>query len=45
MAKKQSKEIEKTEKIDKHGLTPKQFEQWELSEVSLEMFKREHNIK
>ena len=36
MAKKKSKPIEK----ELHGLTPEQFAEWELMEISLEIYKK-----
>ena len=41
MAKKKSKPTEK----DLHGLTPEQFAEWELLEVSLESYKKLKSIK
>ena len=40
-----AKEKSKPEEVDQHGLTPEQFEDWELSELSIESYKKLKNIK
>ena len=35
----------KEPKVDMHGLSPEQFDAWELEESNLEDFKKRHNIK